>query len=260
MLFNILATLFILLSIYIGIKSYSFACTERRKRKEEISLKREKDRIECLKARDYFKGEIRIITNNHIFTLLKKYSQCSLADDYGKISFNEVAWARELDYFVTSILFQEIKERTKDNYFSKFLFELTAISNELVSSIVVETYKKNTASYGDMRDLNPFDFEFACSDMLRKGGWTVQVTKKSGDKGVDIIGWKDNKKAVFQCKKVSSPVGLKAVQEIFTGRKHLAADYGFVVSNNSYTKSAIDLASSTNIGLIHYSELEKLNI
>ncbi len=73
-----------------------------------------------------------------------------------------------------------------------------------------------------------------------------------------------NCKAVFQVKKYSNPVGNKAVQEIVAGKQFEKADIAAVVTNNTYTASAKQIANSTGVYLLHYSELpdfaEKLNI
>jgi restriction system protein len=58
------------------------------------------------------------------------------------------------------------------------------------------------------------------------------------------------------CKKYSSPVGNKAVQEIAAGKLHQQADHAAVVTNNTYTPSARELAGTNNVKLLHVSELE----
>ncbi len=62
-------------------------------------------------------------------------------------------------------------------------------------------------------------------------------------------------KAVFQCKKYAQPVGNGAVQEIAAGKQHEQADIAAVVSNATYTPSAKQLAGTTGVYLLHYSEL-----
>ena len=45
------------------------------------------------------------------------------------------------------------------------------------------------------------DFEYFCADLLRKNGFDkVEVTKGSGDQGIDIIAFKDGIKYGIQCK------------------------------------------------------------
>lgn len=62
--------------------------------------------------------------------------------------------------------------------------------------------------------MNGHKFEYKCARMLRRKGFHhVEVTKKSGDQGVDIIAYKHFSKYAVQCKYYSYPVGNKAVQE-----------------------------------------------
>jgi HJR/Mrr/RecB family endonuclease len=63
---------------------------------------------------------------------------------------------------------------------------------------------------------------------------------------------------VLQCKKSSTPVGNKAVQEAHAGKGFMDADYAIVVSNNSFTPSAKQLASTLGILLLHHDQLHDL--
>lgn len=62
----------------------------------------------------------------------------------------------------------------------------------------------------------------------------------------------------------SNPVGNKAVQEIYTAKQHYGANNAIVVTNNTFTKSAKQLAKSTKVDLLHHEDLyylsERLNI
>ncbi len=64
-----------------------------------------------------------------------------------------------------------------------------------------------------------------------------------------------NVKAVLQCKKYSQPVGNAAVQEIIAGKSFEQAQVAAVVSNANFTPSAKQLASTTGVFLLHFSEL-----
>ena len=63
------------------------------------------------------------------------------------------------------------------------------------------------------------DFEYFCADILRGNGFkNVEVTKASGDHGIDVLAKKDGVKYAIQCKRYSKPVGNKAVQEAYSGK------------------------------------------
>ncbi len=94
---------------------------------------------------------------------------------------------------------------------------------------------------------------------MKKNGWRAKVTPGSGDQGVDIIADKNSYRVVIQCKKYESSVGNKAVQEIYAGKRLKRADAACVVTNSSFTKSAMELAQALNVYLLHYSQLPNLD-
>lgn len=96
--------------------------------------------------------------------------------------------------------------------------------------------------------MNGHQYEYDCANRLRKSGfYKVSVTRGSGDQGIDVIAYKSGEKYGIQCKYYSSPVGNFAVQEAFAGAKHYNCKYAVVLTNNTFTKSARELAKSTNV-------------
>lgn len=75
---------------------------------------------------------------------------------------------------------------------------------------------------------NGYEYEVYCAELLDSLGWQVEIKKKSGDQGVDLIGSRLGYRVVFQCKFYSSPVGNQAVQEAIAGKVFEQADYGVV--------------------------------
>lgn len=75
----------------------------------------------------------------------------------------------------------------------------------------------------------------------------TEITKSSGDQGMDIIAEKGGNRIGIQSKFYSSKVTNKAVQEIFTALNHYNCSKGIVVTNNYFTDSAVELAQSNNI-------------
>ena len=104
----------------------------------------------------------------------------------------------------------------------------------------------------------PIEYEKHCEAELTRGGWDASVTKNGADQGVDILAVKDGFTLVVQCKKYNNPVGNKAVQEVISGREYYKADAAAVVTNSPYTKSAKQLASASNVKLLHHSQLNQL--
>lgn len=102
---------------------------------------------------------------------------------------------------------------------------------------------------------NGYEYENYVATWLTGNGYrNVKVTKRSGDGGADIIcvgpdGWK----YAVQCKMYKGNVGYKAVQEIYTAKTLYDCDMAMVVTNSSFTQSAIDNAKK--LGVVLYSNV-----
>lgn len=135
---------------------------------------------------------------------------------------------------------------------------------KLVSEYRINQIENQEGQAVDVESLDPIQFEHYCADLLNSTGWNARVTQASGDQGIDVIAQHGNVKAVFQCKKYSQPVGNAAVQEIIAGKAFEQAHVAAVVTNATYTTSAKQLASTTGVHLLHFSEVpqfaEKLGL
>ena len=121
---------------------------------------------------------------------------------------------------------------------------------------IEEKIKRQELEYATIKD--GYNFEKYVAKLYRKLGYRVEVTKKSGDQGADVIAYKDNLKYVIQAKFYNNPVGNKAVQEVVGAIGMYNADKGIVVTNSTFTKSAIELAKANNIELIDSNKIEIL--
>ena len=132
--------------------------------------------------------------------------------------------------------------------------------DEIIEGVITGT-DTDSASTDDSHDvfrMSPYDYEEYCADILNKNGWTATATKKSGDQGADVYAEKDGISVVIQCKLTNTPVGNKAVQEIISGQKYMAADYAVVVSPATYTPGARDLAKTAHVLLLDHDDLKDL--
>lgn len=109
--------------------------------------------------------------------------------------------------------------------------------------------QKNIGRNFDLMDGH--EFEFFCRDLLEDNGFkNVEVTKGSGDQGIDIIANNGNKKVGFQCKNYAGKVGNNAVQEAYAGQSFYGLEEVYVLTNNYFTDSAKQLALSTGVILL----------
>ena len=194
---------------------------------------------------------IRRLTKAHASTLYLKRLQKLGRDDYGNLLKAE--WEQEKGYFYNNVIKPAISESMAE------LYDGTK-TNNFIETAVNEYAETQELESMDINKMTPYEFEGYCAQLLAEAGWSARATQGSGDQGIDVIGEKDGKKAVFQVKMYSSPVGNKAVQEVIAGRAYASADLAYVVSNASYTPSAIELASKADVKLLHYSQLSTLEV
>lgn len=108
-------------------------------------------------------------------------------------------------------------------------------------------------------EMEGHDFEYYCAQLLRQNGFLeVEVTKGSGDYGIDILAEKDGITYAIQCKCYSAPVGVKAVQEAHAGRDYYDRMVGAVLTNQYFTAPAVEAAKKLKILLWDRGYLESM--
>lgn len=96
--------------------------------------------------------------------------------------------------------------------------------------------------------MDGLDFEYYCADLLAADGFVdVKVTRSIGDYGVDILAEKDGVTYAIQCKRYTGLVGVKAVQEAYAGRDYYDRMVGAVLTNQYFTKPAVQAARKLKI-------------
>lgn len=194
--------------------------------------------------------KLRAVVEEHKATLAKKRYQLIRIDDYGVIDLK--GWHKEIGYFFEKLVLPALTTRECEAIrpiFSEILQEeIEDVVRPISESLKIELQFDQT--------MTPIDFEHYVASLFAKAGWKADVSKASGDQGADVIADRHGHRIVVQCKLYGSPVGNKAVQEIVAAKHHYQADLSFVVTNASFTPSARQLAKSTNVSLLHYSEVE----
>ena len=103
------------------------------------------------------------------------------------------------------------------------------------------------------------DFEHFCARLLKSRGFQdVEVTKGSGDYGIDILAEKDGVTYAIQCKCYAAPVGVKAIQEAYAGRDYYDRMVGAVLTNQYFTAPAVEAARKLKILLWDRGYLESM--
>lgn len=108
-------------------------------------------------------------------------------------------------------------------------------------------------------EMDGHEFEFFCADLLERHGFDeVEVTKGSGDYGVDVLAEKDGVTYAVQCKHYDGPVGVKAVQEACAGREYYDRMVGAVMTNQYFTQPAVEAAKKLKILLWDRGYMESM--
>ena len=86
--------------------------------------------------------------------------------------------------------------------------------------------------------------------MLQDNGFReIELTRASGDQGVDILATRNGKRYAIQCKNYEGTVGNFAVQEAYAGARFYGCDEAAVVCPGEFTRAARELAASTGVHL-----------
>ena len=92
------------------------------------------------------------------------------------------------------------------------------------------------------------EFEYFCAKLLQANGFTdVELTKKTGDLGVDILAKKEQITYAVQCKCHTANIGNQAVRDVYSGKQCYHCMVGAVMTNRFFTKAAMELAAEHNI-------------
>lgn len=131
----------------------------------------------------------------------------------------------------------------------------------LISAAGIALCRRFRAMYRarQLDEMEGHDFEYYCADLLAAHGFhEVEVTRGSGDYGIDILAQKEGVTYAIQCKRYQGLVGVKAVQEAYAGRDYYDRMVGCVLTNQYFTKSAVNAAKKLKILLWDREYLETL--
>lgn len=102
--------------------------------------------------------------------------------------------------------------------------------------------------YDGIDEMDGHEFEYFCAELLERQGFTdVEVTRGSGDFGVDILAEKDGVTYAVQCKRYQGSVGVDAVLQTYAGRDYYDRMVGAVMTNQYFTTPATKAAEKLRI-------------
>ena len=151
------------------------------------------------------------------------------------------------------------RERTKMREYSYYIIIAGGVFLTLLVLLLCRA-SRNRRRYPDEMDLmEGHEFEYFCADLLRRKGFIeVEVTKGSGDYGIDILAEKDGVTYAVQCKCYTAPIGVKAIQEAYAGRDYYDRMVGAVMTNQYFTAPAVEAAKKLKILLWDRGYLDRM--
>ena len=102
-------------------------------------------------------------------------------------------------------------------------------------------------------NLSPYEYEEYVAEELRQEGFTeVDTTPKSGDFGADVLARDGERRVCVQCKRYAPghPVGVKAVQEIYSAKAYYGCDDAYLYTTSEFTKAAMEMANELGVVLV----------
>lgn len=118
----------------------------------------------------------------------------------------------------------------------------------LTGLLAAVKYFRNRRDARDMDQMEGHVFEAFCAELLEQHGFQeVEVTRGSGDFGVDVLAQKDGVTYAVQCKRYQSPVGVEAVLRTYGGRDYYGCMVGAVMTNQYFTEPAVKAAQKLHI-------------
>lgn len=185
------------------------------------------------------------IIKPHSKELAIKRKQLVVKGSYGLVDTKK--WEAEKGLFLTQVIEPVVG-----------VFDVFSSGYARVLAEIESAATRENVEIGFSNDMSPIEYEHFVADVLKQRGWEARLTKASGDQGVDVVAEKSGKRVAIQCKLYSQPVGNAAVQEIIAGRAFEKTQFAAVVTNNTYTPAAKQLATSAGVLLLHHDQLPDL--
>lgn len=189
---------------------------------------------------------LRLACAHHMRLLSRNLRKKLRHDDYGNVILDERP--AEIEKFVIGL-----------GLSVRSIGIVRAIKTVLAEMERLEAKRPDNVFSSSDSPTDGLEFEHWVAQSLEKFGWQAKATQGSGDQGVDVVATKDGLSLGLQCKRYTGAVGNKAVQEAFSGAKHMGLDKAGVLTNAEFTKSAKELAASTGVLLLSPDDIPRLH-
>jgi len=114
------------------------------------------------------------------------------------------------------------------------------------------------STLGDLLACSPNDFEEIVGMVFDERGYIVyRPGLGRGDRGVDLVVSRQNRRAIVQCKRYKGLVAPHVVRDLAGTMRREKAEYGYVVTTGRFSSSTYKWAKDMNIALVDGETLVK---
>ena len=179
-------------------------------------------------------------------------SLLSLEEITSKIISEKLYKKYDVDKLMVSLLYEKADDFTT---LLDFIKELNSIDNKCErikkaatkDDLLNGEYTSRKTSIVDVDLMTGVEFEEFLCNYFNTHGYVCTQTKASGDQGIDLVAKKDDYVLAIQAKCYTGTVGNHAIMEAVAGTKYYNANQTMVITNSTFTKSAVELAAVNNV-------------
>lgn len=139
-------------------------------------------------------------------------------------------------------------------FFSKFGNQIS----ESVKTFIEDKYHIKGRCFRDNL-YKGYELETYLFNSFESMGYKVEVVKRFNHQDGELIIYKDNIKMVVLAKIADKSVEDNVIKEAIEAITYHKVTKGIVITNSSFTSSALSLAKENNIGVIDGTEFDKLS-
>ncbi len=138
------------------------------------------------------------------------------------------------------------------------------INSENISQVLQflgygDNYPNSLSIADDFSRMSGIDFEQWVANYFRNKGYTVEITKTSGDHGIDLLLRKSNKLVgAVQCKRWIDSVGEPVVRDFYGSLLNSKAENGYIFTTSTFTPAVYAFTKDKPIELVDLEGLIKI--
>ena len=135
---------------------------------------------------------------------------------------------------------------------------VTALGFGVWSALDRRRKARRWSTIGSLYLLSPREFEQHVAQSFEYLGYATTLTPLVADQGVDVIASKGAETIAIQCKRYSDRAPNSAVQAVHAGAMHYGCNRAVLVCLGGFSRSAVELSSSTSVELIDGAEYAEI--